>query len=294
MVVFGPTAVGKTEVAIALAKYFHTEILSADSRQFYRELNIGVAKPNAEQLATVPHHFVGHLSIQDDYSAGDYERDAIELLEKVFTTHPVAFLVGGSGLFIKVVLEGLDTFPGVGEKVNRKLAKILEDEGIEGLQKLLKEHDPDHYEKVDRSNPQRLMRALGVTLSSGKPYSSFRKSNPKSRDFEVVKIGLNLPRETLYARIDERVDEMIRRGLVEEAKQLLPFREKKSLQTVGYTELFDFLEGKIPLEESINLVKQHTRNFAKRQITWFRKEKDVQWFSPGEVDRMIECISGKI
>jgi tRNA dimethylallyltransferase len=287
IVIAGPTAAGKTSVSIQVAKHFHSEIISADARQLYREMNIGTAKPAIEQLSEVSHHFINHLSIHYEYSAGKFEQEAITLMNDLYQQHEVLVMVGGSGLFIKAVLEGFDSIPPKDELVEKKIKALFKDEGIEALQKLLQQHDPVYYEKVDRNNSHRLIRALIVTLSSGKPYSSFRKSEQKSRDFISIKIGLQVDRKELYERINHRVDEMMQRGLLEEAKELFPHRNLIALQTVGYKELFEFLEGKVSLDKAVDLIKQNTRNYAKRQLTWFNKEKGMNWFSPDQWQAII-------
>ena len=290
LVIAGPTAVGKTSVSIQVAKQLRTEIISADSRQFYREMSIGTAKPSADQLAAVPHHFISHLSIHDNYNAGKFEQDALALLNRLFLHHDVVVLVGGSGLFIKAVLEGFDAIPPADDTVHRNLLKVYDGEGITALQILLQQLDPVYYEKVDLNNPRRLIRALTVSISSGKPFSSFRKSKQVERNFIPVKVGLQLERKELIHRINHRADEMIQHGLLEEAKELFPHRHLPALQTVGYQELFDFLEGKISFDEAVELIKKNTRDYAKRQMTWFRKEKDMHWFSAGQEEEIIQLL----
>ena len=294
ILIAGPTAVGKTSVSIQIAKHFHSEIISADARQFYLELNLGTAKPTVEELAMAPHHFINHLSIHDDYSAGKFEQEAILLLDELFLHHDVIAMVGGSGLFVKALLDGIDSIPPTDDAINMKIKQLYKDEGLSSLQKLLKEHDPIYYEKVDLNNPHRLIRALTVCLSSGKPFSSFRTSKSKQRDFIAIKIGLEADRKELYRRINRRVDEMMQQGLLEEAKELFPHRNLIALQTVGYHELFDFLEGKISLDKAVELIKQNTRRYAKRQMTWFRKEKDMTWFQAGQFPEIIQFIEGKL
>lgn len=292
--VVGPTAVGKTKASIRIAKHFHTEIISADARQFYREMNIGTATPSAAELQEVPHHFINHLSVRDDYSAGDFEKEALAKLELLFLDHDVVVVTGGSGLFIRALLQGLDVFPGVSERVVADLDRLYKLEGIQALQKLLQEKDPGYYEVVDRNNPQRLLRALAVCMSSGQPYSAFRKTKPAYRTFVPILIGLELDRKILYQQIDERVNRMMQEGLLEEVKTLQSFAGLNPLQTVGYQELFDHIDGKSSLGEAVDLIKQHTRNYAKRQLTWFRKEKNIVWFHPDELHEMIGFIEGRI
>ncbi len=294
IVVAGPTATGKTRLSLEIAKHFRCHIISADARQFYREMNIGTAKPDIDQLSQVPHHFINHLSIHDDYSAGQYEKEAIEFLPALFLQQPVQVMVGGSGLFIKSVLEGFDSFPPADRQVFEDLKKKFSEEGIESLQKLLKQHDPDYYEKVDLNNPQRLIRALTVSISSGKSYSSFRNQETKARDFIPIKIGLQSDKKMLEERISKRVDGMMQDGLMQEAEKLFPHRHVNALQTVGYAEPFEFFEKKISFEKIAGLIKQHTAQYAKRQMTWFRKEKEMRWFTPEQNEEIIQFLDSKI
>lgn len=287
----GPTGVGKTALAIKLAKYFKSEILSADSRQFYRETSIGTAKPNAEELAAVPHHFINTLSIEQNYSIGDFEKDATKLLDKLFETHQVVFLVGGSGLYINAVLYGVDEFIEVSE-ATRTLVKIqYAEKGISWLQEQVKQHDPDYFEEVDINNPQRLMRALEVCIGSGKPYSSFLSKNKKPRSFESIKLLINnAPREQLYEKINLRVDKMIADGLENEVKSLIPYKHLNALNTVGYKELFTYFEGEITRNQAIDLIKQKTRNYAKRQLTWFNNQDTYEEFGPDDFEKIKAYI----
>ena len=271
IVIGGPTASGKTALAIHLAQQHNTEIVSADSRQFYKEMSIGTAKPTHKELAQAKHHFIGNLSIHDAYSVGDYERDALFILNKIFEKNDTAIMVGGTGLYIRAVCEGLDTFPDVPLSIKQEFEAIFENEGIEPLQKLLQEVDPHYFNEVDVQNPMRLMRALSVWKASRQPFSSFRSSTKAVRDFEPIYQTIQLPRPILYDRINRRVDAMITEGLLEEAKALHPFKHLNALQTVGYSELFDYFDNKMSLEEAIDKIKQHTRNYAKRQVTWFKK-----------------------
>jgi tRNA dimethylallyltransferase len=277
LVIAGPTAVGKTDLAIQLAKHLKTEIVSADSRQFYREMSIGTAKPTTEELAAVTHHFINSHIITDTITAGDYEKQALALLHELFKIHDVVILAGGSGLFIKAVCEGFDEFPESDMLVREKLNNEYLETGIKGLQEKLKIADPEYFDLVDNNNPQRIIRALQVFESTGIPFSAFRKSSLKQRPFKIVKIGLHLPRETLYQRINQRVDVMLQHGLVDEARALLPYRHLNALNTVGYSELFDFFDGKTDLSAAVALIKQNTRRFAKRQLTWFRRDDDIRW-----------------
>ena len=284
IVVAGPTAVGKTAAAIELAKQLKTEIISADSRQFYREMSIGTAKPSVEELNAVKHHFIDSHSIIENFSVGDFEKQALQVLDDIFKTHDFALLVGGSGLYIKAVCEGFDELPTAPAEIRERLNREFEEKGITWLQGKLKIADPVYAAQVDMNNPQRLIRALEVTESTGQPFSSYRKSAINSRPFNIIKLGLNLPREVLYDRINRRVDDMISQGLVEEVRSLLPYRHLNALNTVGYSELFDYFDGKTDLNNAISLIKQNTRRFAKRQLTWFRKDKEMKWLDAGDLD----------
>ena len=283
IVIAGPTASGKTAAAIRLAQHFNTVILSADSRQFYREMSVGTAKPDTEELAAVQHYFINSHSIQQRFSVGDFEKQALALLDELFRVHEVVVLVGGSGLYIKALCEGFDDIPQADEGIREQLNKELEQTGITALQDELKTVDPVYYDEVDIDNPQRIIRALEVFRSTGEPFSSYRKAAISERPFECIKIALDLPRDVLYDRINTRVDTMVSQGLIDEARALLPFRHLNALNTVGYTELFDHFDGKTDLAMAISLIKQNTRRFAKRQLTWFRKDKDILWLAPENV-----------
>lgn len=276
--IVGPTAVGKTALSIKLAEMLHTEIVSADSRQFYREMDIGTAKPTAEELKQIPHHFINSLSIHDEYSVGDYEKDALQCIEGLFKKHDKVILVGGSGLFVKAVCEGLDKLPPGDKQIREYYEDLLTEEGLEPLQTELQAKDPLYYKVVDKQNPRRLIRALEVISLTGKPYSQFRQRKPTERNFRVIKIGLNMDKEVLRKRIDQRVDEMLSQGWLEECKKLYPYRNINALKTVGYSELFDFIEGKTDWETTITNIKTNTWHYAKRQLTWFKKDKEVRWF----------------
>ena len=278
VVVVGPTAVGKTATAIFLAQHFHTEIISADSRQFYREMTIGTAKPDADELAAASHHFIDSHSIEEDYSAGDFERDALQLLDELFQKHDVVIMVGGSGLFIRAVCEGLDDLPKAPEGVRQRLNAEFAEQGLAPLQDRLQQVDPDYYAIADVDNPQRVIRALEVYEAAGKPISSFQKKNIAARPFRTVTIGVQMDRERLYERINLRVDKMMSQGLLHEVQNLLPYRYKPALLTVGYAEIFDCLDGKLTLEEAVDKIKQNSRRYAKRQITWFKKYGHTTWF----------------
>jgi len=293
IVIAGPTASGKTAAAIELAKHYNTVIISADSRQFYREMSIGTAKPSRDELAEVKHYFINTLSITDIFTAGDYEKRCLTLLNDLFKVHEVVILVGGSGLFIKAVCEGFDEFPDPVPGLREKLNKEFEENGIVYLQEKLKISDPEYYEVVDLNNPQRVIRALEVSESTGKPFSSYHKSTPNKRPFQVIKLGLNLPRADLYQRINHRVNTMIQHGLVEEAKSLLTHRRLNALNTVGYSELFEYFDNKINLTDAVELIKQNTRRFAKRQMTWFGKDEEIVWFE-ADKEGLIDDLMSKI
>jgi len=284
IVVAGPTASGKTALAIEIAKKFKTEILSADSRQFYREMAIGTAKPAPDELEQAKHHFIDSLSIIDNFSVGDFEREGLIALESIFKAHDVAVMVGGSGLFIKAICDGFDELPATLPEIRERLNREFKETGIVLLQDKLKAADPIYYHQVDLNNPQRLIRALEVYEITGAPFSSYRKGDKDPRSFSIVKIGIDLPREILYQRINQRVDDMVAYGLVEEVRSLLPYRHLNALNTVGYSELFDYFDGKTDLETAISLIKQNTRRFAKRQMTWFRKDRDIRWIDPSTID----------
>ena len=293
IIVAGPTAVGKTSIALAIAKHFSTEIISADSRQCFRELNIGVAKPSAEELAEVPHYFINSHSIQDNISAAGFETYALDEAGKIFSKNDVAVMVGGTGLYIKAFSEGMDDIPEIDPVVRENIIAGYHTNGMEWLQQQLKENDPGYAAGSEMENPQRMMRALEVKLSTGKAIGSYQSKIKKQRDFNIINIGLELPREILYERINARVDNMMQDGLVDEAKSLLAFKNLNALQTVGYRELFDYFEGSISLEKAIALIKQNTRNYAKRQMTWFRRNPDMNWFPP-DSSTVINFLENKI
>ena len=286
IIIGGPTASGKTDCAIQLAQHFGTEILSADSRQFYKDMSIGTAKPQLSDLAKVKHHFIGNLSIKDAYSVGDFERDALAVLETIFEKNDTAIMVGGTGLYIRAVCEGLDVFPEVPLSIRDEFEAIFEKQGIKPLQKLLQEVDYEYFTKADIQNPMRLIRALSVWKASGKPFSNFLSGNKAERNFTPIYIALDMPRAVLYDRINRRVDAMMAEGLLEEVKALYPFRDLNALQTVGYTELFAYFDGDMTLDEAVDKIKQHTRNYAKRQMTWFRKNDFWQRFDPQKASVM--------
>lgn len=294
IVICGPTATGKTALSVELAKYFQSEIISADSRQFYKELKIGSAPPSPEELAAVPHHFIANKELSEDFSAGMFEVEALHLLGKLYKSKQILFLVGGSGLYIKALCEGLDDFPDIATEVRNNLIERLEKDGLEPLQKQLKELDPEYHAQVDLQNPQRVIRALEVCIGTGQKYTSFRQGDKKQRSFNILKIGVGMDREKLYEKINLRVDKMLEAGLIKEAKSIYHLRDKNALQTVGYKELFDHFDGKISLEEAVELIKRNTRRFAKRQFTWFRRDQEVKWFESHETKAIISWIESKV
>ncbi|MCK0147714.1 tRNA (adenosine(37)-N6)-dimethylallyltransferase MiaA [Arenibacter sp. F26102] len=275
--VVGPTAIGKTSLAIAIAKHYNTEIISADSRQFYQEMSIGTAVPSPEELAAVPHHFIQHKSILDEYTVGDFEREAITKMEALFTQHDIVVMVGGSGLYVDAIKYGLDNFPTIEPEVREKLNSTLINEGILSLQEKLKSLDLEYYNKVDLNNPHRLIRALEVCIGSGLPYSSFLNQKKVDRNFNVITIGITAERKTIYDRINQRVDIMLEQGLLEEVRSLKEQQDLNALQTVGYRELFSYFDGEFDLDTAIAEIKKNTRRFAKRQLTWLRKKEDILW-----------------
>ncbi len=291
LILSGPTASGKTGLSLQLAKHFDTVILSADSRQFYREMSIGTAKPNTEELEQAPHYFINSKSITDDYSVGDFEREAMEVLEKCFQEKDIVLLVGGSGLYIQAVVEGLDNFPEVPKSVRESLNQIYQEEGIKALQEELQVADPKYYEEVDLQNPQRLIRALEVCRVAQKPFSHFRKAGKSSRPFQAIYLQMQWPRPILYTRINQRVDQMMEAGLLEEVKTLLPYKKHNALQTVGYQEFFPYLAGEGNLQEAVELLKRNTRRYAKRQMTWNRRTGHWKHFHPANVQSVIQYLA---
>lgn len=291
IVIAGPTAIGKTELAIKLANFFCTEIISADSRQFFQEMAIGTAKPTEEELSRAVHHFVDFLPVEQFFSAGDFEKAALQTIEGLFKTNDKVILVGGSGLYVRAVCEGFDEFPEIPASVRESLNAELTEQGLDVLVNKLQDLDPVYASQVDTSNPQRVIRALEVCVFTGKPYSSYKTNSSKSRDFNIIKIGLEIPREALYDRINQRVDKMIALGLIEEARGLADKKHLNALQTVGYSELFEHFEDRSSLDEAIALIKQNTRRYAKRQLTWFKKDNDFKWFRPDQFDEISEHIA---
>ncbi|MFB0906702.1 MAG: tRNA dimethylallyltransferase [Spirosomataceae bacterium] len=293
VVIVGPTAVGKTSVAVQLAKHFACEIVSCDSRQFYKELAIGTAKPTPDEMQGVPHHFVNSHAITQNYSAGDFERDALVLFEQLFATNERIIMTGGSGLFVKAITHGLDNLPEVNQEIRSDLMNRIETEGFNSLVEELKLRDPKYAAKVDLSNTQRVVRALEVCIQTGKPFSEFHINSSVKRDFEIVKIGLDLPREKLYERINLRTESMLAAGLVEEVKSVAAFRSHNALNTVGYKEVFEFLDEKTDFETMKELIKRNTRRYAKRQLTWFRNQDSFEWFSSNDVNEMIKFVENQ-
>jgi tRNA dimethylallyltransferase len=293
IVIVGPTAVGKTSLAIDLARIFDAEIISADSRQFFRELRIGSSAPLIYQLKMVPHHFIGHLNVTDNYNVYRFESDVLELLEILYMKMSHVIMTGGSGLYIDAVCHGIDELPDPDPLVRQNLLERYAKEGIAALQNELAESDPAYYEAVDKNNPKRLIRALEVCIITGKRYSDLRLNKPKIRNFEVIKIGLDLPREELFNRINNRVDNMINMGLVGEASSLIPFRHLNALNTVGYKEIFKYLDGELSLDRAIEKIKTNSRHYAKRQLTWFKRDVDTRWFKPDQLSEIIDYIKEK-
>lgn len=295
LAVVGPTAIGKTALGIQLAKHFDTDILSADSRQFFKEMEIGTAVPSKEELSEAHHHFVQHKSIFEPYSVGDFEKEAIKLLDDVFLKKDIAVMVGGSGLYVDAVVSGLDKFPEVDPKTREQLNQQLEEKGLESLQKELELRDPDYYKTVDLDNPHRLIRALEVCITANKPYSSFLNQPKAERNFKTLYIGIEAPRETVYERINARVDLMMDAGLLEEAKKLYPHKELNALQTVGYKELFEYIEGQCTLEAAVSEIKKNTRRFAKRQLTWLRKNEAILWVPyDTEPKKVLQMVNDRL
>lgn len=291
IVITGPTAVGKTALCLDIAQHFGIPIINADSRQIYKELKIGTASPTSEQLQLVPHYFVGSLSLTDYYSASLFEQQVLEILSRQFRSHDFALMAGGSMMYIDAVCDGIDDIPTVDDQTRETLKRRLAQEGLEALVEQLKELDPEYYEIVDRQNPRRVVHGLEICLMTGKTYTSFRKREKKERPFRIVKIGLNRPREELYDRINQRVDQMMQQGLLDEAKALYPMRQMNALNTVGYKELFDYLDGRWPLEEAVERIKGNTRRYARKQLTWYKKDPQIRWFHPDEKEQIISYIS---
>ncbi len=294
IVIVGPTGIGKTDLSIEIAEEFNTEIISSDSRQIYKELKIGTAVPTNEQLNLVKHHFIGNISIHDYYNASMFEYEVIDVLQKLYQSYDNVVMTGGSGMYINAVCDGIDDLPTIDQKLRDDLIKKYEEEGIESLRMQLKMIDPETYEKVDLKNAKRILKALEVTIQTGKPYSSFLSKTKKKRDFQIIKIGLERDRAELYERINLRVDQMVEEGLVQEAKQFFSFRHLNSLNTVGYKELFEHFDGAITQEKAIELIKRNSRHYAKRQISWFARDNEWKWFHPDDKSKIINYIKSKI
>ncbi|MCB2196801.1 MAG: tRNA (adenosine(37)-N6)-dimethylallyltransferase MiaA [Bacteroidetes bacterium] len=290
IVILGPTGIGKTDLSIDIAKAFNTEIISSDSRQVYKELKIGTAVPTNEQLKKVKHHFIGNKSIYDYYNASMFEYEVLDTLNELFQKKEHVVMTGGSGMYINAVCDGIDELPTIDQKLREDLIRKYEEEGIESLRLQLKILDPVSYEKIDLKNPKRILKALEVSIQTGKPYSSFLTQPKKQREFNIIKIGLQRDREELYERINIRVDQMVEEGLIEEAGRYCKDRHLNSLNTVGYKELFEYFDGKITQEKAIELIKRNSRHYAKRQISWFSRDKDIVWFHPEKKDEIISYI----
>lgn len=292
--IVGPTGIGKTTLSIILAQHLKTEIISCDSRQFYKELNIGTAAPTPEELSLIPHHFIGNLSINQDYSVGDFEKDALGKIFELFNTFDQLIMVGGSGLYEKAVNEGIDTFPDIDAHIRQELVIEMQEKGLSYLIDELKKNDPKYYSQVDLNNPVRVLRALEIFRGTGKPYSSFRNNLIKKRNFTSVKIGLTASRDIIYDRINKRVDLMMEKGLLNEVISLQSYRHKNALQTVGYKEIFEYLDGNISLEFAINEIKKNSRRYAKRQLTWYRRDNSVNWFDYCNIQEIVDFVTKKI
>jgi len=294
IVILGPTGIGKTDLSIEIAQEFNTEIISSDSRQVYKELKIGTAVPSDEQLSKVKHHFIGNKSIYDYYNASMFEFEVLDTLEILFKKYKQVVMTGGSGMYINAVCDGIDELPTIDQKLREDLIKKHEKEGIESLRMQLKMLDPVSYDKIDLKNPKRILKALEVSLQTGKPYSTFLTESKKKREFKIIKVGLQREREELYERINLRVDQMVEEGLIDEAKRYYKDRKLNSLNTVGYKELFNYFDGSITKEKAIELIKRNSRHYAKRQISWFSRDKDIVWFHPEKKESIVEFIKSNI
>lgn len=290
LVIVGPTGSGKTDLSIRLAGHYAAPILSTDSRQVYRGMPIGTAQPTFDQLQAIEHHFIASHDIKDYLSCGEYEVQALARLEKLFAGHDYVVAVGGAGLYVRALCEGMDDLPQADENLRRELAARLRTEGLEALAGQLRTLDPDYYAVVDRSNPARVVRALEVCLQTGLPYSRLRTGRRRKRDFDIVKVGIDMPREELYGRIDRRVGQMLADGLEAEARAVYPYRGLNALQTVGYREFFDYFDGRISYDRAVELIKRNSRRYAKRQLTWFRRDPEIRWFGPGQTGTIINYI----
>lgn len=294
VVILGPTGVGKTELSLQIAEFLGSPIISSDSRQLYKDLPIGTAAPTAEQLARVKHYMVGTLSLSDYYSASQFEEEVLSLLNTLYQALPAVVMSGGSMMYIDAVCQGIDDIPPVNPEIRHAIYKQFEKEGLDSLLAELKEKDPIHYEEVDRKNHKRVIHALEICRTTGRPYSSFRTHTPKERPFRIIKIGLNRQREELYNRINQRVDQMMSEGLLEEARRVYPFRQLNSLNTVGYKELFNFLDGVWPLDLAIEKIKRNTRIYAKKQMTWFKRDPEITWFHPNDKEQILKFLQDRL
>ena len=294
VVLIGPTGVGKTELSLSLAEFLHTPIINADARQLFRDLPIGTAAPTEAQQQRVRHYFVGTLGLTDYYSAAQYETDVLRLLNGLYSQHPYALLTGGSMMYIDAVCKGIDDIPTVDEETRRLMLERYEEVGLEQLCKELKLLDPEYYNLVDHKNPKRVIHALEICYMTGKPYSSFRTNQPKARPFDILKIGLRREREELYERINRRVDQMITDGLVEEARKVMAYRHTNALNTVGYKEIFKYIDGSWTLETSVEKIKQNTRIYSRKQMTWFRRDESIHWFHPDETEAIKKLMEKEI
>ena len=294
IVIVGPTGSGKTDLSIRVAEHYDCPIISTDSRQFYRGIPIGTAQPDNEQLERVEHHFIASHELTDDFNCGAYEVAALKRLKELFYKHDTVVAVGGSGLYVKALCEGMDDLPEVEPALRQQLSDRLKREGLEALAEQLRELDPTFYEVVDRKNPARVLRALEVCIATGKPYSALRTGVKRERPFNIVKIGVTMERAVLYERIDRRVDIMVEAGLEQEARKVYPLRHLNSLQTVGYREMFDYFDGSISRDEAIELIKRNSRRYAKRQLTWFGRDGEIEWFLPSETEKIVEYIDSKV
>lgn len=294
IVIVGPTAVGKTSLALALARHFHTDIISADSRQCYREISIGVAKPTADELNSVKHYFINSHSIAETLTAADFENYALSASKEIFNQNNIAVMVGGTGLYVNAFCQGLDAIPAIDAVIRQQIRTGYENYGIKWLQEAIAKNDPVYFSNGEIQNPQRVMRALEVVLSTGNSIRYYQQGNKAARDFNCIKIGLNLPKPLLHENVNKRVDGMLQEGLVEEVKQVLAYRNHNALQTVGYKEIFAFFDGEYDLSTAIEKIKINTRQYAKRQITWFKKDAEIEWFNPSELQLILKYLSGRL
>ena len=290
IIILGPTAIGKTALAIKIAQELNTEILSSDSRQFYKELSIGTATPSLKELEKIKHHFIQHISVKEKYNIGKFEKEALSKIKDLFKNKDNIVMVGGSGLYIDAICKGIDKIPEIPLDIRQKINSEFEEKGLEWLQNKVQEIDPEYFQYVDKKNPQRLIRAVEIFTGTSKKLSSLQKKKNKKRDFNIIKIGVKMERDLLYNRINNRVDKMIENGLIDEVKSLISYRKYNALNTVGYKELFDYIDGVNNLENSISMIKQNTRRLAKRQITWFKKDKEISWFNKNEFNSITTTI----